>query len=80
VGEGEEFYGHSDLVRIVLIDRDANNPSIITRINRLELFKANYEQREETKSKWILALVLLAITQLCLLIGGLVTIVINLKR
>jgi hypothetical protein len=71
VGE-DEFYSHRDVVMDLYFGRGRDNPSITTRLNNLEMFKDNMIEKEKSRQAWIKSLVLLTITQTCLLIGALI--------
>jgi len=72
VGDNEEFYSHNQVVRDLYFGQGRDNPSITARLNSLEMFKDNSIEREKNRQAWIKSLVLLTITQTCLLIGALI--------
>jgi hypothetical protein len=79
VGEGE-FYSHNDVVRDLYFGRGSNDPSITARLTSLEIFRENQLERQASRDTWVKSLVLLTITQTCLIIGGLITYVVTLKH
>jgi hypothetical protein len=77
VGDGEEFYSHSDLVKDVYFGRDRNNPSITTRLDRLETFRQTTEMWQTDLRGWFKALILFSLGQTCAIIGGLIWLVVK---
>ena len=63
----------------VLVGDGKDNPSIVTRLDRLENFQEQTEEWRDDLKGWIKALILFSLGQTCTIIGGLIWIVVNKK-